>query len=273
MNTLGNLFCIKPIETDYQPESNLSRVLLTINCGDQSYAIGILGINHSPAELFYHSSWPKDANRNLIDSATGKQTKRPDHLSCHSDGITHMRTSKKGILGTPWQFPDRSFLPKDSSSVSPILIHSIKAKESNYDLPLVSDISTNSYQIIQQVATIKTPQNFSISLFLVPTNISSNDILSGMWIDFHSNSQSSLRLDFRNLCNRDFRPGRLKVQDWSGWDVLVVPSDMIMPIPSDIGPEDFFKIITIVNTLKCFEKMLVQRIGRVEFMKKSDQDF
>lgn len=183
-----------------------------------------------------------------------------------------MRTSKKGILGTSWHFPDKSFLPKDSSSVTPILIHSIKAKECDYDLPLLNEISADSYQIVQQVATIITPQNLSVSLFLGPTNVSSNDILSGMWIDFHLNNPSSLRLDFRNLCSSDFRPGRLKVQDWSGWDVLFVPSDLIMPIPSDIAPKDYFKIITIVNTPKCFEKMLAQRIGRVEFVKKSSQD-
>ncbi len=261
-----------PKEITYQSNSNLTRVLFTIQTDNGIYGVGLLGIKHFPAEMFYHSSWPKDAKRDLLDTIKNETTKRPDHFSCHTDGNAHMRTSKKGILGNPWHFPDNSFLPKDSSSITPVLIHSVKVNECSYDLPLLSEISADSYQLVQQVALINTPQSFSLSLFLVPTHVSTNDALSGMWVDFHLKGQPSLRLDLRNLCSDGFHPGRLKVHEWSGWDVLFVLSDLIMPIPSDVGPKNYFKVITIVNTPKCFEALLAQRIATVEFTKKVGQD-
>lgn len=262
----------KPYETTYQSDSNLTRVLLTIQTDNGTFGVGVLGISHTPAELFYHSAWPKDAKRNLLDTIKNEIIKRPDHFSCHSDGNAHMRTSKKGIVGYPWHFPGKSFLPKDSTSITPILIHSIKVNGCSYDLPLLSEISVDSYQLIQQVVMISTPKSFSLTLFLVPTHVSTNDVLSGMWVDFRFEGKPILRLDLRNLCSDEFRPGRLKISEWFGWDVLYVLSDLIMPIPSDVEPKDYFKIITIVNNTKCFEALLAQRIATVEFVKKTGQD-
>jgi hypothetical protein len=259
-------------ETTHQSDSNLTRVLFTIQTDSGTYGVGLLGIKHSPAEMFYHSAWPKDAKRDLLDTSKNETTKRPDHFSWHADGNAHMRTSKKGILGHPWRFPDNSFLSKDSSSITPLLIHSVKVNDCSYDLPLLSEMSVDSYQIVQKMAVINAPQNFSVSIFLVPTHVTTNEVLSGMWVDFHLKGQPSLRLDLRNLCSDGFHPGRFKVQEWSGWDVLFVLSDLIMPIPSSAEPKNYFKVITIVNTPKCFEVLLAQRIATVEFTKKVDQD-
>lgn len=262
-----------PKETTFQSSSDLARILFTIKVLDNIHGISLIGIKRSPAELFYHSTWPKDAKRDLQNTKNGEMTKRPDHFSYHTDGNAHMRTTKKGILGNTWNFPDHSFLPKDPSSITPLLIHSIKVNNDKYSLPLLDEISKSSYHLVEQVAVIEKPQSFSISLFLVPANISTDDILSGMWVDYHLQNHPPVRLNLRHLCNNDFSSGRFNIEGWSDCDVLFVLSDLIMPVPPDIEPRDYFKIITIVNSPMCFEKMLAQRIGRVEFVKKSDQDF
>lgn len=250
--------------TTYQSQLDLARILFTIKVDKKNYGISLLGIKRSPAELFYHTTWPKNVQRDLENAKSGEKTRRPDHLSFHADGNVHMRTGKKGVFGNSWSFPDHTFLPKKSSSISPLFVHSVKVNNHEYDLPLLDEISNKSYHLTEQVAVVDSPKKFSISLFLIPSDISTSDALSGMWIDYHSIDHPPIRLDFRNLCSEGFYPGRFNIE-WSGWDILFVLSDLIMPVPSDIVPKEYFKIITIANSFRCFEKLLAQRIGRVEF--------
>jgi hypothetical protein len=220
--------------------------------------------------MFYHSSWPKEALRTLLNITTGEETRRPDHFSCHSDGQGHMKAGAE-ILGGVWQFHDNSFLSKDPSSISPILIHSIKTNNDLYNLPLMSDVAPKSYQLVQQLVVLPKPLNFSISIFVIPASLSTYDALSSMYVDFELADQSISRLDFSCLCTDVFQPGRIKIDAWPDWDVIFVLSDLTMPIPPEMEPKDHFAIVTIPDSPKCFQKLLAQRIGRVEFIDNTQQ--
>lgn len=72
--------------------------------------------------------------------------------------------------------------------------------------------------------------------------MSTDDVLSGMWVDYHLPNNLPIRLDLRNLCSNNFYPGRFHIEGWSDCDVLFVLSDLIMPVLSDIDLRECLQI-------------------------------
>ncbi|MFH1644481.1 MAG: hypothetical protein ABIA74_04890 [bacterium] len=166
-------------------------------------------------ELFYH--FKKNKNQEKKTYNVNKKTVMgiPDHISFHKNGNTHVTYKKEKHPDKKYtslsKAPDSSFLPIESSTTTPLLIHSI------YDANILLEDESNNKE--NCLWNLDKNEIVSIILFLIPKNKNPEEIL---------NQYDLIKLKKTNT-------KIINLVSFQQYDVIAMLSEWILNAPKEIS--------------------------------------
>jgi hypothetical protein len=152
-----------------------TRVKLYINIGLNYYELCSLGFKNN--EFFYHFSYPQTIKkRKVFNYVMQKETGRPDHISFHEDGYTHLRYKNDDTTKEHrFRMPDGCFIPENDQIITPLLIHSLYLIDGEFCLPIISQ---EEFYKEKGKNVLRNTGSFSTIIFLVPDNINNEQFVN-----------------------------------------------------------------------------------------------
>lgn len=196
--------------------NNIQRIEPIIDIGGRSYKLSSLNFDRTESQFYYHFSYPKNANKKLWNSSRKEETGRPEHISFHKDGQTHL-TLKDGQHIEIFNSADGTFLPNDSSTIKPLLIHSVYPVNDGYYLPVV-DMPIND---IRTKNRLTNNGSFSAMIFLVSDKLTPEGFLKHPLL---TSPYGDLSLEMLgSIAGTIFA--------WEGWTVYYILSSLSLHVP------------------------------------------
>ena len=227
---------------------------LEVSIDKQTYILASLSFNKKKGECSYHFLHSASSPKKHLFCETSKLSDRKDHITWH-DSLVHTTDNKKATDEITYQ--NGPLIP-NMPVLTPLFVESVYLEKDPSILREKEQLTQKSCASSVRVLNLKTPQNFSIVVVLVPAAMGSAKALCGL--QFSDTPEGFVRPPL--LADLwDTQNPLISIKDiWEGWEVLIFATPYTRTLLSNPSPEigRSFRLPDYQNVLAALTNLLLQ---------------